>query len=80
MLFRSDSNETGAGEAKKNYYYQFLDYYHDGTRCGDLINLSEEEWGQVEEWIESLQIPEEVSKPCSVFTPKRDRPDVPGVG
>lgn len=75
-----DSNETGAGEAKKNYYYQFLDYYHDGTRCGDLINLSEEEWGQVEEWIESLQIPEEVWKPCSVFTPKRDRPDVPGVG
>ena len=51
-----------------------------GTRCGDLINLSEEEWGQVEEWIESLQIPEEVWKPCSVFTPKRDRPDVPGVG
>ena len=74
-----DSKETGAGEAKKNDY-QFLDYYHDGTRCGDLINLSEEEWGKVEEWIESLQIPEEVWKPCSVFTPKRDRPDVPGVG
>lgn len=74
-----DSKKTGAGEAKKNDY-QFLDYYHDGTRCGDLINLSEEEWGKVEEWIESLQIPEEVWKPCSVFTPKRDRPDVPGVG
>ena len=75
-----DGKEAETEEAKKNYYYQFLDYYHDGTRCGDLINLSEEEWGQVEEWIESLQIPEEVWKPCSVFTPKKDRPDVPGVG
>ena len=42
--------------------------------------MTEEEWRQVEEGINRLMIPEEVWKPCDVFTPRSDRPEVPGVG
>lgn len=36
-----------------------------------------EEWEQIEDMIERLSIPEEAWKPCSIFTPREERPDVP---
>ena len=62
-------------------YHHFHDYYHDGEACGAPIDLSPEEWEQVEEMIEEmieeLAIPAEAWRPCSVFTPREDRPRVP---
>ena len=72
----SDGRE---GEERERFY-GFQDYYHNGKICGSLVGMTEEEWRQIEEGINRLMIPEEVWKPCSVFTPKPDRPEVPGVG
>ena len=62
-------------------YHHFHDYYHDGEACGAPLELSPEEWEQVEEMIEEmieeLAIPAEAWRPCSVFTPREDRPRVP---
>ena len=58
----------------------FLDCYHNGEGCGDPISLTEEEWGQIEDEISGLMIPEDVWKPCNVFIPMSERPEVPGVG
>lgn len=72
--------EAGANEKERKFHYEFQDYYCDGSLCGAPLCLSEEEWKQMEDWIEGLQIPEDVWKPCSVFTPRKDRPAVPDVG
>ena len=61
-------------------YYKFQDYYHDGALCGTFMDLLPEEWEQIEEMVEGLLVPEEAWKPCSVFTPKAERPEIPGVG
>lgn len=71
--------DGGEGEERKRFY-EFQDYYHNGECCGNPVNMTEEEWRQVEEGINRLMIPEEVWKPCDVFTPRSDRPEVPGVG
>ncbi|MCI8949881.1 MAG: hypothetical protein HFG49_07525 [Lachnospiraceae bacterium] len=70
-------SEDKEGEGRR--YYSFVDYYHDGYPCGAEISLSEEEWEQIESMVEGLYIPEEVWKPCSTFTPKTERPEIPGV-
>ena len=79
--FYSKTEWTGSEELKEGDagYHQFQDYYHDGRLCGPLMDLSPEEWEQIEEMVEGLLIPEEAWKPCSVFTPKVDRPEIPGV-
>ncbi len=73
---RMSSQELKEGDAG---YHKFQDYYHDGTLCGSFMELSPEEWEQIEEMVEGLLIPEEAWKSCSVFTPKEDRPEIPGV-
>ncbi len=67
-------------EGKRERFFDFLDCYHNGEGCGDPISLTEEEWGQIEDEINGLMIPEDVWKPCNVFTPMSERPEVPGVG
>ena len=72
------SSGDGTGEM---IYRHFHDYYHDGVACGAPLDLSPEEWEQIEEMIEKmleeLAIPAEAWKPCSVFTPREDRPRLP---
>ncbi len=78
----SKTKYTGSQELKEGDpedHYTFQDYYHDGKICGALMDLSPEEWEQIEEMVEGLLILEEAWKPCSVFTPKEDRPEIPGV-
>ncbi len=76
-LENTDPNEEKrAGER----YYFFLDYYHNGQACGYYVSLTEKEWEQVEAMVEGLLLPEEVWKPCSVFTPMEERPEIPSVG
>ncbi len=71
------SREHKEGE---KWYYEFQDYYSDGDLRGSLTELSPEEWKQVEDIVEGLMIPEEAWKPCSVFTPKEERPEIPDSG
>lgn len=67
-------------DAEREWYCSFWDYYHDGSPCWPEISLSEEEWEPIERIIEGLFIPEEAWKPCSVFTPMEERPEIPSVG
>lgn len=81
ILYDGDSglsNEGEEGEGKP--YYLFQDYNKDGQSRGAPVYLSEEEWRRVEETIEELMIPEKAWKSCSVFTPLKDRPEIPSVG
>lgn len=71
-------DNTNVTEEKLSLTFQ--DYYHDGQPCGSEIQLSEEEWAQVEDMIEALLIPESAWKPCSAFSPASERPEIPGLG
>lgn len=75
-LYSKGSLEREEGEKE---YCKFQDYYHDGKLCGSLVDLLPEEWKQVEDMVEGLLVPEEAWKPCSVFTPKKERPEIPGI-
>ncbi len=79
VTYDQDDEDQGTfdGQTEERTYHEYRDYYHDGSFCGGVIDLSEEEWEQIEDMIESLSIPEEAWKPCSVFTPREERPDVP---
>lgn len=70
---------SGEAEGKRERLYEFWDYYHDGKIVRPQISLTEEEWGRIEDQINGLMIPEEVWKPCAVFTPRSDRPEIPPV-
>ncbi len=73
-----DQGEGSPGDQTgEEVYRHFQDYYLGGESCGAPIDLSPEEWERIEEMIEELAIPAEAWRPCSVFTPREDRPRVP---
>ena len=65
------------GQTEGRAYHQYWDYHHDGAFCGGPIDLSVEGWQQVEAMLGELSIPEGAWQPCSVFTPREERPEVP---